>query len=103
MQHNLKNMSASLNNTPALQSISFQELLYFVSCLIAVIINSTASEFRWSVRSKFKESLLSFILLLHFKHAQNETGEDYCITRTFMFENISVVVVVVQSSRLRSF
>jgi len=88
MQHNLKNKSPSLNNTPALHSISFQELLYFVSCLNAVIINSTASKFHWLVWSKFKESLLSFIRLLHFKHAQNETGEDYCITRTFMFENI---------------
>jgi len=48
MQHNLKNISASLNNT-ALHTISFQQYLYFISCLIAVIINSTASEFHWSV------------------------------------------------------
>jgi hypothetical protein len=71
MQHNLKNMLSLLNNTSTLHSITYQQLLYFVSDLILEIKNSTASEFRWLVWSKFKMSLLPFILLLHFKRTQN--------------------------------
>jgi len=67
-------MSASLNNTSALHSISFQELLCFVSCLIAVIINSTASEFCWSVWSKFKKVcfllFFCYILMYRMKHVK---------------------------------
>jgi hypothetical protein len=68
MQHNLMIISASLNNTPASHSSSFQQLLYFVSCLIAVIINSTASDFHWSVWSRFKKvCFLLFVcyILMH--------------------------------------